>query len=159
MVDLLPPTFDWQLALRHLAVMAIAYVLALPVAWDREVEERTAGLRTFPLVAVAACGYTLVGFDVLTSTGAEARVVQGIITGMGFVGGGAILKDHGSAVRGTATAAALWGTGAVGLAVALGRLEIAVIISLTTFLTLRLLTRVKRDLNGKREDEEAREGS
>ncbi len=142
MVEAMTGVFDWQLVLRHLGDLALAYVLALPIAWDRENEARTAGLRTFPLVSIATCAYMLIGFQVLDSTDAEARVLQGLITGMGFIGGGAILKEGGT-VKGTATAASLWATGAIGCAVASNRLEIAVVVSLATFLTLRLLTPLK----------------
>ncbi|MEQ8690188.1 MAG: MgtC/SapB family protein [Pseudomonadales bacterium] len=143
------PDLDWQVVAVHVRDMAYAYILALPIGWDREKSERTAGLRTFPLVALAACGYTLVGFEVLSSTDAEARVIEGIITGMGFIGGGAILKNvvEGKGfVHGTATAAALWATGAIGLAVATKRLEIAVVMSALTFMTLRVLTTAKDHL-------------
>lgn len=64
------------------------------------------------------------------------------MTGIGFIGGGAILK-HGTSVRGTATAASVWNTGAIGAAVAFRRYEIAVVLSLINFLTLRLLTELK----------------
>jgi len=130
--------FDWTVVVRHLIELVLAYVLAIPIAWDRETRARTAGLRTFPLVAVAACAYMLIGYQVLDSTDAEARVIQGLMTGMGFIGGGAILK-HGGSVKGTATAASLWATGAIGLAVASHRLEIALVISAMTFFTLRFL--------------------
>lgn len=133
---------DFKLAISHLVSLLTAYVLALPVAWEREKSERTAGLRTFPLVAIAACAYTITGVTVLQSTEAEARVIQGLITGMGFIGGGAILKDRGQ-VTGTATAAGLWSTGAVGMAVALQELEIAIVISVMTFITLQLMSQVK----------------
>lgn len=62
---------------------------------------------------------------------------------MGFIGGGAILVVKAS-VRGTATAASLWATGAIGTAVGLGVYDIAVVISLVTFLTLRAMTPLKR---------------
>ena len=138
MSTLLDFNFDWAVVLRHLLELVLAYVFAIPIAWDRETNARTAGLRTFPLVAVAACAYMLIGYQVLDSTDAEARVIQGLMTGMGFIGGGAILK-HGGSVRGTATAASLWATGAIGLAVASHRFEIAFLISIATFLTLRYL--------------------
>ena len=138
MAEVFGISIDWSVALAHLAKMALAYVLAIPIAWDRETQARTAGLRTFPLVAVAACGYMLIGFEVLSSTDAEARVIQGLMTGMGFIGGGAILKHKGR-VQGTATAASLWATGAIGLAIAAQRIEIALVISAVTFLTLRFL--------------------
>lgn len=140
------PDLDWGIVLLHIRDLLFAYVLALPIGWNREKSERTAGLRTFPLVAVAACGYMLVGLQVLESSEAEARVMEGIITGMGFIGGGAILKnvvDGRGMVSGTATAASLWATGAIGLSVATSRLEIAVVLSGLTFLTLRVLTSAK----------------
>lgn len=138
MSDLWYFAFNWTVVIRHLVELVLAYVLAIPIAWDRETRARTAGLRTFPLVAVAACAYMLIGYQVLDSTDAEARVIQGLMTGMGFIGGGAILK-HGGDVKGTATAASLWATGAIGLAVASNRLEIALVISAMTFFTLRFL--------------------
>lgn len=138
MSDLLAFDIDWAVILRHLIDLALAYIFAIPIAWDRETHARTAGLRTFPLVAIAACGYMLIGYQVLDSTDAEARVIQGLMTGMGFIGGGAILK-HGGKVQGTATAASLWATGAIGLAIASQRIEIALLISTMTFFTLRFL--------------------
>lgn len=135
---------SWEQAWTQLVQLLIAWVLTLPVAWDRERESRSAGLRTFPLVAVAACGYTLVGISVLDTTGAEARVLQGLITGIGFIGGGAILKSKGS-VMGTATAASIWNTGLIGMAVAFRRYEIAAAASLINFVTLRYVAHLKTD--------------
>jgi putative Mg2+ transporter-C (MgtC) family protein len=133
---------DWHQIVTHLARLATAYALALPIGWDRERAERSAGLRTFPLVAVATCGYMLIGLYTLDTSEAEARVLLGVVTGMGFIGGGAILKDR-SRVLGTATAASLWNTGAIGVAVAFARFEIALTLALINFLTLRLVTPVK----------------
>lgn len=62
--------------------LAVAYVLALPIGWDREKNARSAGLRTFPLVSMASCAYMITGIQVLDSTDAEARVMYGLITGM-----------------------------------------------------------------------------
>jgi putative Mg2+ transporter-C (MgtC) family protein len=138
------PSFDinWNEVVFNLGQLLIAWVLALPVAWDREKESPGAGLRTFPLVAIAACGYTLVGISVLDSTEAESRILQGLITGIGFIGGGAILKSSGS-VTGTATAASIWNTGLIGMAVAFHRYEIALVMSTVNFVTLRYVQRFK----------------
>ena len=148
------PELEWSVVAVHIRDLVIAFVLAVPIGWDREKHERTAGLRTFPLVAVAACGYMLVGLQVLSSTDAEARVMQGIITGIGFIGGGAILKnivEGESFVRGTATAASLWLTGAMGVSVAVGRLEIALVLSVLTFVTLRVMSEAKTMVETKEE--------
>lgn len=136
------PTLNWEQLLEYLLKIAAAYVLVLPVAWERERATRIMGLRTFPLVAVASCAYVLVSVAVVgTETDAHSRIIQGLMTGVGFIGGGAILKE-GANVRGTATAASVWSVGALGAAVGYGRWEIAILLSLTTFLTLRLLTPV-----------------
>lgn len=141
---------DWSDITSNLVHLGIAYLLAIPIAWNREKYSRSAGLRTFPMVAMSTCGYMLIGMQVLDSTDAEARVMYGIITGMGFIGGGAILKsDKGSEVSGTATAAALWTTGAIGLAVAWRRFEIALLLSALTFGTLQFIYPIKDRLRGR----------
>lgn len=127
----------------HAIALAIAYALALPIGWNREKEERSAGLRTFPLVAIACCGM------VQTSEGlaadhpeAMARIIEGLIVGMGFIGGGAILRVQNS-VRGTATAASIWVTGAIGISVGLGSYDVALMLTLAAFVTLQLLDPLK----------------
>ena len=137
---------EWAVIVRNMIQLGIAYMLALPIAVDREKASRSAGLRTFPLVAVSACGYMLVGISVLSTTDAEARVLQGIITGIGFIGGGAILKSNGS-VRGTATAASIWNTGLIGIAVAFHRYEIAILLAVINVVTLRFVRHLKEDPN------------
>ena len=149
---------EWHVIAVSLAKVAVAYVLALPLAWDREQETRTAGLRTFPLVAVASCGYSLFAFRIFAdSLDAQARMIQGLITGIGFIGGGAILKDRGN-VHGTATAASIWNTGAIGVAAAYGRYEIAVVLSVVNFATLRFLTPLKTELTNGSESGKAPAG-
>jgi putative Mg2+ transporter-C (MgtC) family protein len=141
-------TLDWHQILTHLAQIGMAFLIALPVAWNREHRAEGAGLRTFPLVAVAACGYMLVGLQMFGGDdGAQARVMYGIITGMGFIGGGAILKE-GASVTGTATAASMWNTGAIGVAVAFNRYEIAIVLSVINFLILQFASPIKRRVRG-----------
>lgn len=124
----------------HVVALTSAYLLALPIGWNRERGERSAGLRTFPLVAVASCGF-IQGSESLVAGEPEAmaRIVEGLITGMGFIGGGAILRLKDS-VKGTATAASLWATGAIGTAVGLGSYDVAVALTLFTIVTLWLLS-------------------
>ena len=153
-MDAMDPLIEWELMLRSFGKLLIAYLLSLPIAWEREQKTRSAGLRTFPLVAVACCGYTLLAQMVFAdSSEAQARVVEGLITGMGFIGGGAILKTQ-ATVHGTATAASLWNTGAMGTAAGLGHYEIAIVLSVVNFLTLRLLTPLKRRTPGEATAEE-----
>jgi putative Mg2+ transporter-C (MgtC) family protein len=139
------PLLDWSQIFSHLLNVALAYVLALPLGWERERSTSGPGLRTFPLVAIASCGYILIARSVIgIGADEQSRVLQGLLSGIGFIGGGAILKERGS-VTGTATAASLWNTGAIGTAVAYGRYEIALVLSVINFATLRLLTPLKRD--------------
>jgi putative Mg2+ transporter-C (MgtC) family protein len=101
--------------------------------------------RTFPLVAVATCGFVQAAEGITQGhPEATARVIEGLITGMGFIGGGAILRLKDS-VRGTATAASLWITGAIGMAVGLGVYDVAVMLAIVTFVTLKALTPLKRE--------------
>jgi putative Mg2+ transporter-C (MgtC) family protein len=105
---------------------------------------RDVGFRTFPIVAVASCGYLLLAKSTLEADAeTQARALQGVLTGIGFIGGGAILKEGGD-VRGLAIAASIWNVGAIGAAVAYERLEIAVALSLLNFILLRVLTPVVR---------------
>lgn len=141
----LPPLgFDLDLlgafGLRLLAAIG----LALPIGWEREVSARSAGLRTFPLVAVASCGYVLIALRIAGGDGeAQSRVLQGLLTGIGFIGGGAIIKDHRS-VTGTATAASIWATSGIGAAVGYGELELALLGSASALVLLRVLKLVER---------------
>lgn len=136
---------DLAQIVQHVLALSAAYALAFPIGWDREQEARSAGLRTFPLVALASCGFIEATEGLFkASEHAMAYVVEGLMTGMGFIGGGAILK-HGASVYGTATAASLWATGAIGAAVGLGSYEVAVTIALFTFLSLKLLPLIKEE--------------
>ncbi len=73
------PFVDWPVIGSHFLSLAIAFVLALPVGWERERHERTPALRTFPLVAVASCGYALLAERELAgSLDAQARIIQGM---------------------------------------------------------------------------------
>jgi putative Mg2+ transporter-C (MgtC) family protein len=134
---------NWQQIWPDLLKLVVAFVLALPIGWEREQSTRLMGLRTFPIVAVASCAYVLISISVIgDSSDARARIIQGLMSGIGFIGGGAILKEE-KTVRGTATAASVWTTGAVGAAVAFARYEIAVITIVLNFLVLQFLTPLK----------------
>jgi putative Mg2+ transporter-C (MgtC) family protein len=143
--------FDWRTVLLHLAVLVLALLIALPVGWDRERATRAVGLRTFPLVAVGSAAYVMIARTALTpDADAQSRIIQGLITGIGFLGGGAIIKTS-DRVRGTATAASIWSTAAIGAAVAYEHLEIALLLSAINFIALRLLRPFKKLVGGRGE--------
>lgn len=143
-------TGNWLLD-SHIGKIVIAYLLTLPLGWLREKEAHSVGLRTFPIVAMASCGYLLITKSG-PSSDAFTRVLQGLIAGIGFIGGGAILKD-GSTIHGAATAASIWNTGVIGAAVALGKYDIAIILAIINGLTLKCLVPLKRKLAEPVEDQ------
>jgi putative Mg2+ transporter-C (MgtC) family protein len=132
---------DWQNAWIVLQRMAITYALTVLIGWDREKETHGAGVRTFPIVGMASCGFMLL-LGQHPDSGDQSRLLQGLITGIGFVGGGAILKE-GTTVKGTATAASVWNAGVIGASVAAGRYEVGVILALLNLFTLRALLPLK----------------
>jgi putative Mg2+ transporter-C (MgtC) family protein len=136
---------DWQAGWLVLQRIGITYILTLLIGWDREKEAQSAGIRTFPIVGMASCGYLLV-LGSQPDAAAQSRVLQGLITGIGFVGGGAILKE-GTTVRGTATAASIWNAGVIGAAVAMGHYEIAIFLAVLNLFTLRALFPIKARLD------------
>src|SRR6476646_3251708 len=143
---------DWQDTWNTVGRVGVAYILTAVIGWDREKEAHSAGLRTFPIVGMASCGYILV-LGPQPDVAAQSRVLQGLITGIGFVGGGAMLKE-GTTVRGTATAASIWNAGIIGAAVAMGHIQVAVILAALNLFTLRALLPIKKRIDGRGEKSE-----
>lgn len=143
-----PLSFDWHFFVLALEKIALAWALVIPTGWWAEKQGNAVGIRTFPLVAMASCGFLMILDNV---NGDGSRVLQGLIAGIGFVGGGAIVRD-GISVRGTATAAAIWAAGAIGAAVALGRIEIAIVLSVMDVFTMGALVPIKRWLDKKNQE-------
>jgi len=133
--------------------MAVAAVMGMAIGVERELREQAAGLRTHMLVAVGACLFTIVsayGFQGVATDVDPSRVAAQIVTGIGFLGAGAILRE-GLSVRGLTTAASLWITAAIGMAVGLGMYwasGVAVAITLVSLLALRPF---RRRLRGRAE--------
>jgi putative Mg2+ transporter-C (MgtC) family protein len=82
--------------------------------------------------------------QVLDGSDSHSRLFYGLMTGIGFIGGGSILKDVRRGISGTATAASVWSTGALGASVAWDQYELAVLLSAFNVLTLRGLRPLKR---------------
>ena len=132
--------------LRLLLAIVLSCALALPLGWERKRHSHAdVGLRVFPLVAVGACVYVFIGQQVFSGEYREeqADMLQGLMTGIGFVGAGAIIK-HSGGVSGLATAAAIWTTGAMGAAVAYGFYALAVMLTLVNLVILALTRKLKR---------------
>jgi putative Mg2+ transporter-C (MgtC) family protein len=136
----------WRDVWKNVQHIGIAYLLTASIGWESEREQHSAGVRTFPIVGMASCGYLLLmGYQ--PNSADQSRLLQGLITGIGFIGGGAILKE-GSTVRGTATAASVWNAGVIGAAVAMNHYGIAVTLALLNLFTLRALLPLKNWLGG-----------
>jgi putative Mg2+ transporter-C (MgtC) family protein len=140
---------DWAQSVDDVVKILIAYLLVLPVGWYREREAHSVGVRTFPLVAMASCGYALLGVGPVHSVDAQARIIQGLVAGIGFIGGGAILKSE-NRVHGVATAASIWNTGVVGASVAQNRYLLAAMLAAMNLFALRVLLPLKNKLDGDR---------
>lgn len=124
----LPPD-TWSLALRLLLATALGGAIGL----NREMSLKPAGFRTHALVALGAALITLIGLVLARSPGgdmsATSRIIQGILAGVGFIGGGVILQGReGRRVHGLTTAASIWIVSATGVAVGAGLWRAALIV-------------------------------
>ena len=151
---------EWELVLR----LVIAAALAGAIGLEREARDQPAGFRTHMLVALGACLFTLVSaYSFESFLGQETspqfrydptRIAAQIVTGIGFLGAGAIIR-YGLSVRGLTTAASLWVVAAIGTAVGLGGYLIAAATTAVTLLTLFVLRPVRTKLvRGVRKDHE-----
>jgi putative Mg2+ transporter-C (MgtC) family protein len=117
----------------------IAAVLAGVIGLEREIREHTAGFRTHILVAVGAAAFTLATSYGIKGTGFDPnRISAQVVTGIGFLGAGAIIR-YGVSVRGLTTAASLWTVAAVGLLAAQGYFSAALITTGVVIASLYLL--------------------
>jgi putative Mg2+ transporter-C (MgtC) family protein len=115
----------------------VAFALGLLPGWAREHSRRASGLRTYPLVAVGACGFLSAGrLGLAANLGAQANVVAALLTGIGFLGSGVILRGRGK-IRGATDAVGFWVATAIGAAAAYDLFGLAAVMSLLTFAALR----------------------
>ena len=129
---------------RVLVRLGGAMLLGAIAGFQRERAGKPAGLRTHMLVSMGACLFVLVPLQVGMSIGEVGRVIQGVAAGIGFVGAGAILKlSQEREIQGLTTAAGIWTTAAVGVAVGLGGFGVAVIGMLLAWLILGVLLRIE----------------
>ncbi len=136
-----------EIALR----LSLALVFAIGVGYEREAADKPAGLRTHMLVSLAACAFTIISLEMLASLEKELttiaadpiRVIEAIVTGVAFLGAGAIIQSRGSVI-GITTGASIWLAGAIGLACGSGYYVIAALILVLTLITLRLLGAFER---------------
>jgi len=128
----------WSDSLDHLIHLLVAFILALPIGWNRARAERGAGLRTLPLVAMASCGLVQTAISVLgPGAQSQANILQGVVIGVGFIGAGAIIRQ-GDITTGNATAASVWVVGIMGAAVGYGYYDIGIILAAANLAVLQI---------------------
>jgi putative Mg2+ transporter-C (MgtC) family protein len=151
MAGLPDPTQMASLAIRLLTAMFLGAIVGI----QRERQGKPAGLRTHMLVAMGAALFVLGSLQSGMNSDEISRVIQGLITGIGFIGAGAILKlEQKREIEGLTTAAGIWMTAAIGVAVGLGRLGLAMVSTLATWITLALVRKLEQELNEKQTAQE-----
>ena len=135
--------FDMNVCIRILASVLLGFAVGL----EREMANKYAGLRTNILVCVGACVFTILSiyaFPMVSVSGDEfgtrdsARVAAQIVTGIGFIGGGTVLR-HGANVFGLTTAATLWAVASIGMACGAGMFGVAIITTILSIIVLVLI--------------------
>jgi len=137
--------------------LVLSVILSGFIGLERQIHRRTAGLRTHILVSLGSCLIMLTSLYIFAIYKNEvpldpARIAAGVITGIGFLGAGAIIRDRGG-VKGLTTAASLWVVAGIGLATGCGFYKAALFTTVLALLTLFFLRYVERIMFGKEEQE------
>lgn len=125
--------------------LILAFVLGALIGLEREIKRREAGLQTYTLVALGSCLFTVIGFELFNfffeKSGISfdpSRVIQAVAIGIGFIGAGVIFRQ-GAGVVGLTTAAGLWVTGAIGIAVGAKLYVLAIVTTILALIVLVVL--------------------
>jgi putative Mg2+ transporter-C (MgtC) family protein len=137
-----------------------AMIFGALIGYEREDAGKSAGIRTHILVTLGSAMFVIAGSVYGMSSDGLSRIIQGIVTGIGFIGAGSILKlTKESHVRGLTTSAGIWMAAAIGITVGLGALGIAFAATLITFLILRILAPLKHIVGDEYDDADVAENS
>jgi putative Mg2+ transporter-C (MgtC) family protein len=119
--------------------LLLAAALGAVIGFERELRQKEAGLRTNMLITMGTALFTIMSMELAAGPGDDqTRVASQIVTGIGFLGGGAILHEKGN-VKGLTTAATIWMNAAIGIAAGTGRYGLAIVATIITLLTLTAL--------------------
>lgn len=144
---------DAREAVRVVIRLLAALLAGAIIGMQRERTGKAAGLRTHMLVCLGTALFVIAGEEVGMQQDAMSRVIQGLATGIGFLGAGAIIKMESSReIRGLTTAAGIWMTAAIGVAAGMGKEATAVLAALLTLGTMALLPLIARVFSRKQED-------
>jgi putative Mg2+ transporter-C (MgtC) family protein len=118
----------------------------LIIGWDREQSGKAAGFRTFALVCLGSCLFTLIAKE-LNTLDSVSRIVAQIVSGIGFIGAGAVFREK-NKISGLTTAAGIWVCSAIGVIFGLGYLPFGMLITLFVFILFRLQRKTEKWLYG-----------
>ena|SRR5438067_12436125 len=118
--------------------LVVAAGLGAAIGFERELRQKPAGLRTNILIAVGSALFTVMSIVLARQGGTPDRIAAQVVTGIGFLGAGAILR-HGTTIHGMTTAATIWVNAAVGMAAGAGQLAIATVATVVTLIVLAVL--------------------
>jgi putative Mg2+ transporter-C (MgtC) family protein len=136
-------------AVRFIVRLLAALLAGGIIGWQREASHKSAGLRTHLLVCAGTATFVLAAVGMDMQLDAMSRVVQGLTTGIGFLGAGAILKlESSQQVKGLTTAAGVWMTAALGVMIGLGQLGLAAIGTALAWVVLSSLLKVDKRIDG-----------
>ncbi len=139
---------DARQVARVIIRLAVAMLAGAVVGVQRERTGKPAGLRTHMLVTLGAALFVLVPAETGMGLDGLSRVIQGVATGIGFIGGGAILKlSKERDIQGLTTASGIWMAAAIGVAAGLGRLGVALLSAVLTWIILALIGGVEHWLS------------
>lgn len=125
--------------------VAIAMLFGLVLGWDRDTKNKPIDFRAYIIVAVTTCVIAIMGDELYLSLSLDegvsapldfAKIIAGAMTGIGFLGAGAIIHKQGNEVVGTATGASIWAAGGMGLAIGYGLYGLALVAFLAIAFTL-----------------------
>jgi putative Mg2+ transporter-C (MgtC) family protein len=145
-----------QEAVRVVLRLVAALIAGGVIGYQREVSHKAAGLRTHMLVCSGTALFVLAALDTGMQLDALSRVIQGVVTGIGFLGAGAILKIEASRqIKGLTTAAGIWMTAALGVTIGVGHLGTAAVGTLFAWCVLSALITIEKRIDGPNSDRTA----
>ena len=136
---------DISIYFEEAAQVSIAFVIGAVIGLEREFRSKPAGFRTMILICVGSCLYTILSKEV-AAAGSADRIASNIVTGIGFIGAGVIFKE-GITVNGLTTAALIWITAALGMAIGYHNYPLAIVVSAMVVIALFVLEPVQRFIN------------
>lgn len=142
---------DTQQFVRVVIRLLAAVVLGGVIGFERETKGKSAGFRTHILVTLGTCAAVLAGVGYGMNSDGLSRVIQGLVTGIGFIGAGSIIKHHDEKnIRGLTTAAGIWVAAAIGIATGLGEIGLAILTTIIAFIVLAIVGKIEKEVEDKK---------